>query len=267
MSLLVVRDEEVDPQFSCPSGGTWYACDSGSHSVGCCASDPCQNSCSAGNIRPGSFNVTAYGKFADAECPAGSSFYTCDLAWANEEPFWGCCKSNPCSNGGCPDGDLTGAYLASPAQREAYLPKETTESEKKTNVGAIAGGVVGGVVGILLIVAVVIFIILKRRKARSAAEPEAGQPSTRNEKGYYHDAPPGYSSPLAQQQEFPHMAQTPVQLHDNFINELPAETVAPKQQRLSELPGTNHRMSELESPVPGRDRDSSGWMPGGAQGV
>ncbi|KAF1999701.1 hypothetical protein P154DRAFT_576620 [Amniculicola lignicola CBS 123094] len=105
---------------TCPSGGTWYSCASGSHFVGCCVIDPCSNGCSQGNIRTVSFDGAYYGTFPDASCGSGSDFYTC----ASEgKTFWGCCKSNPCSQGlQCPNGDLVPAFIDRPEQLSAYSP-------------------------------------------------------------------------------------------------------------------------------------------------
>ena len=96
-------------QPSCPNGGDWYACDSGTHFVGCCASDPCTITCSDGDLRPASFDPSFYGKFPDQQCNTGSRWYTCKYT---DPPFMGCCKSPACDDG-CPDGDLTAGFLDS----------------------------------------------------------------------------------------------------------------------------------------------------------
>jgi hypothetical protein len=63
-----------------------YACGAGtSKFVGCCTSDPCSKGCVQGNIRPGGFNVTAYGSFPDASCGLASTFFTCSAG----QSFWG----------------------------------------------------------------------------------------------------------------------------------------------------------------------------------
>ncbi len=94
--------------FSCPSGGTWYACELGTKFVGCCNNEPCSLGCEAGNLGPASFYQSQYGKFPDPICDRGSYPYTCAYS---SPPFLDCCKSNPC-NGGCLDGDLTSMYLS-----------------------------------------------------------------------------------------------------------------------------------------------------------
>lgn len=96
---------------SCPSGGKFYACGSGSLFVGCCRGDPCEIGCATGNLEPASFDPAFYHKFPDEECSSGSSWYTCSKI---DPPFMGCCKlSYDCSPGGCPAGDLTAGFLSS----------------------------------------------------------------------------------------------------------------------------------------------------------
>ena len=108
---------------SCPSGGTFYACQSGTNFVGCCNSEASSNGCSDGNLEPASFNTAYYGQFKDQECPTGSRWYTCT---GTKPPFMGCCKSNPCSNDGCPAGDLTAGFLSSNPKslRISYLREQ-----------------------------------------------------------------------------------------------------------------------------------------------
>jgi hypothetical protein len=65
-----------------------YACGAGtSKFVGCCTSDPCSQGCAQGNIRPGGFNSTTYGKFPDGSCGSASTFYTCVAS--PTQTFWG----------------------------------------------------------------------------------------------------------------------------------------------------------------------------------
>ena len=127
---------------SCPSGGTFYACQSGTNFVGCCNSEACSNGCSDGNLEPANFNTAYYGQFKDQECPTGSRWYTCT---GTKPPFMGCCKSNPCSNDGCPAGDLTAGFLSSnPKVAADFLPSgaassstsSLTSSESSTSTSA-----------------------------------------------------------------------------------------------------------------------------------
>ncbi|KAL1304281.1 hypothetical protein AAFC00_000691 [Neodothiora populina] len=171
---------------SCPSGGTWFSCGSGSYFVGCCtSSDACQNGCSKDALKPASFDTTEYGKFPDQECPEeGSLWYTCA---ATSPPFMGCCKSNPCSNGSCPSGDLAAGRLnetndaaysptiaastAADTGMSSVSPASASSTAASTNsAGVIAGAVVGGVVGLLLILGVVFFCWRRARKAQGGHE-------------------------------------------------------------------------------------------------
>jgi hypothetical protein len=110
---------------SCPSGGTWYACTSGSSFVGCCNTDPCQLGCSDGSLQPASFDPAFYGQFPDEQCSTGSRWYTCAKT---SPPFLGCCKSNACKAGACPVGDLTAAFLSSNAALAAPFLNGSTSS-------------------------------------------------------------------------------------------------------------------------------------------
>ena len=104
----------------CPAGGAWYACDAEDppfQFIGCCRIEACQShSCPEPELAPASFNPASEGTFADQNCTqyAGDGrpaarFYTCALT---DPPFLGCCRSNPCAQGGCPAADLAEAILA-----------------------------------------------------------------------------------------------------------------------------------------------------------
>ena len=122
MSLVFSR-QSFNP--SCPSGGTWYACSSGSNFVGCCNSEPCSNGCPDGNLEPASFDPNYYGQFSDQQCSSGSRWYTCSKT---SPPFLGCCKSNPCISG-CPVGDVTAGFLSSnPKLAAPFLPSGTSST-------------------------------------------------------------------------------------------------------------------------------------------
>ncbi|KAF2471829.1 uncharacterized protein BDR25DRAFT_313706 [Lindgomyces ingoldianus] len=105
---------------TCPSGGMWYSCASGSRFVGCCVSDPCSNGCSQGNIRtPCSLTSLTH----QAQCASGS------------KTFWGCCKSNPCNQGlQCPSGDLVPAFIDRPEQLSAYSPTGSLSSTSTSSL-------------------------------------------------------------------------------------------------------------------------------------
>ncbi|KAF1826146.1 uncharacterized protein K489DRAFT_108334 [Dissoconium aciculare CBS 342.82] len=186
---------------SCPTGGTFYACNSGTRFVGCCASNPCgSNGCPAGNLKPASFPAAQYGSMTDQQCEAGE-FYTCA---ATSPPFWGCCKTNPCNAGSCGSTFLSAAFLSNnPASAAPYLalygntnaggvassassssastsdaPTSSASSNSNgsagpssNNAGAIAGGIVGGL-AVLAILILGIIILLRRRKQNTSHENE-----------------------------------------------------------------------------------------------
>jgi hypothetical protein len=132
---------------SCPSGGFLNVCSghAESHFIGCCASNACSLGCSDGNLRNTSFEASLYHSSTDQICPQGASFYTCaDL----NPPFWGCCKTNPCTTGGCPPGDLEASFLLI-ENGNPFLPGSATKSPHK--VGTIVGGVIGGLVALILV--------------------------------------------------------------------------------------------------------------------
>jgi hypothetical protein len=205
MALIYHRDlwsrQSFDP--SCPSGGSWYTCTTGSRFVGCCSGsvDPCDEttSCPQKNLRPASFDIAEYGTFPDQTCDADSHWYTC----AGTNPaFMGCCKSNPCSSG-CPKADLTAASLSvDEASASAFI---TTSSAAATStaaannmvdapysagdhVGAIAGGAIGGVAGIALAAIGVIWCMKRRRQVRKQKfEREKMAEEYKNDDGHFHN--------------------------------------------------------------------------------
>ncbi|KAK3071135.1 hypothetical protein LTR53_009178 [Teratosphaeriaceae sp. CCFEE 6253] len=108
----------VTPTVSCPSGGSFYACASGSRYVGCCLTNPCDTGCFAGQLVPASFEASQWGQFPDQQCDSGA-FYTCIYASQGNTTFLGCCASNACSAGSCSGDALAGAYLSNNPQEAA----------------------------------------------------------------------------------------------------------------------------------------------------
>lgn len=205
MALIYERDlwsrQSFDP--SCPSGGFWYACTTGSRFVGCCSGsvDPCDEttSCPQKNLRPASFVIAAYGTFSDQICGADSNWYTC----AGTNPaFMGCCKSNPCSSG-CPTKDLTAASLSlDEATASAFItasPAAATSTAAAAaipdapysagdHVGAIAGGTIGGVAGLCLAAIGVLWCMKRRRQARKQKfEQQKMAEEYKNDDGHFHN--------------------------------------------------------------------------------
>ncbi|KAI9705267.1 MAG: hypothetical protein M1820_005265 [Bogoriella megaspora] len=224
MSLLYPRQ---DFGLSCPSGGSWYSCGSGSHFVGCCLSEACANGCPAGNLKPASFDPAYYGDFPDQECSAGD-WYTCNKT---QPPFLGCCKIKACDQNTCPDEDLAAGFLSNnPALAASFSPTGGTTSTSTatsasssdstsatvasistntptssskpshhTPIGAIVGGAVGGF--LVLVLAAGLLIYLRMYSSRSRDLHQSRIP-TGAEKSFGHsvEEPPEnnttYPSPL-----------------------------------------------------------------------
>ncbi|KAF2835269.1 hypothetical protein M501DRAFT_962692 [Patellaria atrata CBS 101060] len=214
---------------TCPSGGDWYVCADGSSFLGCCTSDPCNRGCPSTDLRPASFDRNFFGEFHDQQCSSGD-YYTCA---SNDPPFLGCCHSNPCTQGRCPDDDLTAAFLSNnPSfaadflveQNATSTASETTASSTSSAtststsppnsddddggfpVAGIVGAAVGGVV--VIIVALVIFYIHRRRKRRDVRVPH-----TASHEGVI---PP----PMAEQTTSPNRER---------YSEMPADTITPSK--------------------------------------
>lgn len=205
MALIYDRDlwprQSFDP--SCPSGGSWYACTTGSRFVGCCTGsiDPCneKTSCPQKNLKPASFDISEYGTFPDQTCDADSNWYTCT---GTNPAFMGCCKSNPCSSG-CPTNDLTAASLSvddavasafittSPAAATSKAAATTTPAASSSagdHVGAIAGGAIGGVAGIALVVIGIIWCFKRRRETQQRElERRKMEAEYKNDDGHFHN--------------------------------------------------------------------------------
>lgn len=185
-----------DLQFSCPSGGKFYAYDLDTRFVGCCTVDPFDKGCNDGNLRPASFNVDASSELRDQQCSMGSRWYTCE---DTQPPFLGCCKSNPCQHNGCPVGDLTAGFLDSqpmiaapfvsavgssatktPSISEATSTPSnpalqvTASKSDKSSSGAIAAGVVGSIVVAALLIIAAVFLIYRRK--RDPMPPKRSEP-------------------------------------------------------------------------------------------
>jgi hypothetical protein len=205
--MALIHDRNLWPRQSfdpsCPSGGSWHVCTTGSRFVGCCSGsvDPCDEttSCPQKNLKPASFDVAEYGTFPDQTCSAESHWYTC----AGTSPaFMGCCRSNPCSSG-CPTKDLSAASLsvdeatasafvsASPASAISTAAATTMPAvpfSAGDHVGAIAGGAIGGVAGICLIAIGVIWCMKRRRQARKRkSERQKMAQEYKNDDGHFHN--------------------------------------------------------------------------------
>lgn len=175
---------------TCPQDSTFQAC--GDIFLGCCSTYACTTKgCALGDLAPVAFDASQHGKFPDASCGDGATFWTCTAG----PTFWGCCKSNPCATGTCPKDDLVPAFVGNPVQSAYYLdgagaspaPTGTTTSTststatgaakegdgEKSHTGAIAGGAAGGVVGLLLVCWLVYYLLYVRRKEKARREGAA----------------------------------------------------------------------------------------------
>ncbi|KAK3321907.1 hypothetical protein B0H66DRAFT_183068 [Apodospora peruviana] len=170
---------------TCPSGGAFYICqDTKVEFIGCCTTNPCgdgSGNCPTERLRPASFSSVQYSKIPledcdDSEPGAGTPlWYTCS---ATKPPFMGCCRSNPCAHGSCPDGNLTAAKLnADPTLRQQFIDNAgvSTSKNNKLGGGAIAGIVIGVIAGIAIILGALWFL---RRRANQKRAAEAHKPSS-----------------------------------------------------------------------------------------
>ncbi|KAL7625955.1 hypothetical protein AAE478_002724 [Parahypoxylon ruwenzoriense] len=188
---------------SCPDGGTFHICDNSTvRFIGCCDVDPCADgsgSCPAASLHPAGFDADRYNEIPGQNCVTPSTslnWFTCV-----DGPFLGCCRSNPCSQGGsCPSDDLVAARLSDdPDSAAVFLSSSSTTSSTSSTtsatsspgadpastsapattstaapespdtsgppVGKIVGGTVGGVAALILI-ACFLFLYRRRRAAR-----------------------------------------------------------------------------------------------------
>lgn len=122
--------------FSCGFGGEWYAYAAG---VGCCSVNPYAEICPTHALHPLTFDPTTMGSSPDLICAVeGGTMCTC----SSNKTFFGCCKSNPCSNGTgvCPIGDLLPSKADRPKKISTFgdpgvnfvgAASVTTESPKR----------------------------------------------------------------------------------------------------------------------------------------
>lgn len=191
--------------FHCPHGGSWFVCESAPYFVGCCSSDPCQNTNAAApcpDLYPASFNESIYNSTRPNNCinASDNNWYTCAKT---HPPFLGCCKSNPCQQtSGCPSSDLIPAAWSqsSLGQFELFLdgasPKGTgdspppTDSSSGLSKGAIAGIAVGAAVGVAVIVALAFYLFRqRRRRLRGCGVMGQANMHTDGQGPFYHAVP------------------------------------------------------------------------------
>lgn len=195
----------------CPSDGTFFACASGTRFVGCCTVDPCSVPCPSENLKPVSFNIDAFDKLPDQQCPSSSQWFKCR---DTNPSFIGCCASNPCVNNGCPDGELVAGFLDSNSVAAAPFlsaggsststtlstakptptppdtlvhsspsPSSTSQPSHQSNPSAIAGGVVGGLAVVAILIFIAVFFKFRPKKIPGPWEPMS-RGAERSDKGY-----------------------------------------------------------------------------------
>ncbi|KAL3476859.1 hypothetical protein BJX99DRAFT_227043 [Aspergillus californicus] len=196
----------TDCHFLCPSGGTWYVCETAPYFVGCCSSDPCSsntdNPCPdvyAASYNASAFDGTIFDQIRPNNCLAtsgnSSNWYTCN---STSPPFLGCCSSNPCSQtDGCPADDVIPAAWSSSrsGQYELFLDEGTGDGDESgdggsdgLSAGAIAGIAVGGAAAVVIILAVLFF--LRRRRQKATVTPAEQQNMFAGDWAYHHPSSP-----------------------------------------------------------------------------
>ena len=112
----------------CPHGSVFYVCRNQPGFIGCCNTQPCDNGCPIGDLKPASWKIDYSGDMPHQKCNPGSSWHKCQNA---TQSFIGCCKSDPCSRG-CPTVDLTPAFVDdsvfSPSLSTTKVPISSTTS-------------------------------------------------------------------------------------------------------------------------------------------
>ncbi|KAJ5732204.1 hypothetical protein N7493_003685 [Penicillium malachiteum] len=197
--------------FTCPSGGSWYACPNEPHFIGCCSSDPCTNvpansTTPCPDIYPASFDPSIFNEFRPNACigAANSNWITCNFT---NPPFLGCCSINTYCNDSmivCPDDDLLAAAW-SPGQYALFQDKGTDDDDdgdsgggSGLSGGAIAGIVVGAVAALVIVGLLVWFFMRRRNKKAAAMTGQGNTPSVvqgehqsvyPGEYGYQHPSP------------------------------------------------------------------------------
>ena len=165
-----MTDQPIFAPF-CPDNAPFYACDYGTRFLGCCAdtagTEVCAHGCSI--VQTAGFVKDYYYQVTKNECQSSEGqWYTCQ---DTTSPFLGCCKTNPCSEGGCSDQDLVGARLSTnETQKAAFstiLAEGSSDSGKHT--AATVGGVIGGTA--VIIIACVAFWYYKRKHRKHSTLP------------------------------------------------------------------------------------------------
>lgn len=169
--------------FTCPAGGTWYACPDAPYFVGCCSSDPCSNTNSNNtspcpDIYPASFDTAIYDSLVPNNCidVPSDNWFTCN---STDVPFIGCCASNACAEAtGCPKDDVRAAAWSSSRKDQFTLFQDAEDDngagDDGLGGGAIAGIVVGGVAAVVIVLALAWWFLRRRKIQRRNGTAAAG---------------------------------------------------------------------------------------------
>lgn len=169
----------------CPSGGDFYICqESDIQFVGCCGIDPCKDRtgrCPGDQLFPASFDAGRYFGIGAQTCVEPfeadhpNPWYTCTYDGVGD-PFMGCCATNACGQGHCPDGDLIAARLSDdPYDADAFISPDgnsysnpTDSGGSSLSTGAIVGIAVGGAAFVVILG--LLFWWRRRKQQQAAAE-------------------------------------------------------------------------------------------------
>ncbi|PYH42148.1 uncharacterized protein BP01DRAFT_359763 [Aspergillus saccharolyticus JOP 1030-1] len=209
----------TDCNFTCPYGGSWFVCDTAPYFVGCCASDPCNNTtspaCPTSSLHAASFNHQLYDEILPNRCIDNSSsdWYTCN---DTSPTFVGCCKNNPCGDG-CAEDDLLPAAWSSSSAGQLKLFQDnasatTTASSSATHTdssssssshsslsaGAIAGIAIGAAALVAFIVLAFFFFLRRRRRQEASAAEAERQRMYPGEYGSHHNPSSPYQGAVPQ---------------------------------------------------------------------
>jgi len=114
-------DTNITAVFCPRNGAQFYACATGTRFIGCCKLNPCEIGCSTENISPTFIDHTVSTP-VDPICAVAQTFYTCSRDENPITSYWGCCRSNPCTQkSNCPVGDIGMAFMADDQDFSAYL--------------------------------------------------------------------------------------------------------------------------------------------------
>ncbi|KAL1793989.1 hypothetical protein ACET3X_007410 [Alternaria dauci] len=269
--------------FFCPSGGTWYACETGTKFLGCCMSDPCVHGCFGDMLRPAGRSSSLYNLSPGGSCGGNTPMWTCNMA----PTFWGCCNEDPCMNNStCPEGELEPSFWDRPDQYYYFHdlnvalsstvpaatafstasststtpPSETSSTAAAASPSkvssAVIGGAVGGSVGFLIIIAAIVFFLWRRRRnqkqktveteaASTSVIPKAELASPTSPSGF--SPPPTYSWDHAGPNSQPVWAHYQMGHQELAGDTTRAELCSPSGSGPAELHGDSEAR-ELESP-------------------